>query len=529
MCYGRLVHDDGPLGRSESRVRVWHLPPALPLSLPICRRIAVREIVDRLCPMDRSKHLTHGAVAEFLIVHLLQSPRRLPLYRLERWAEQYGVERLYGCAASAFNDDRIARALDAISESIPEIESRVVTQALMQFKVDVRAIHWDLTHVTFTGAYEDVDAIAPGYGGGALHEHQLKVSLHATSEGGLPIRHEVLAGGAHQAPFAPAMLADLQRRLPRTDLLVVSDRAGISYDNLVAYRRAGAHAIGPLQATAAEQKTLAAVPLKAFTELSYRAPSAPDERYRGYETTLTLDRQKRQEPLAVRALFVHSTRRERDDAATRERQLAKTLTRLAHIQSNLNKRRYAKYDYAREQVYKAVPESLRPIVHPVLSGDDGALALTWSVDNAALTDAAKGDGRYIIVADVEDLSSDEVFALFKRQNVIEQRFRAFKSDLSVQPVWLHNEPRIRALLLIFILALLVYTLIELCSERAGLSTPHYHKMTARELILAFPMLALVEVRIRGAPTEWQLPMTPEQLRLLQRLRLPSPITYLLTD
>jgi transposase len=528
LCYRRRVRDYGPVGRSRASVRVWRLAPAFALSLPISRRVGVREIVDRFCPMGRVKHLTHGSVAEFLILHLLQSATRQPLYQMEHWAEQFGVERIYRAPASAFNDDRIGRALDAISESILDIETAVVTRALSSFAVDVRAIHWDLTHVTFSGAYEAIDPIAGGYGGGRLHEHQLKVSLHATSDGGLPIRHEVLAGGAHQAPFGPSMLADLQRRLQRTDLIVVSDRAGISYDNLVAYRRAGAHALGPLQATGAEQKTLAAVPIEAFTELSYRAPSAPEECYRGYETTLTIDRQKRSEPLEVRALFVHSTRLAIDDAATREKQLDKALTRLAQIKSHLNKRRYAKYDYAREQVYKAVPASLRETIRAALTGDDGGLDLTWSVDEAALAEAAKADGRYILIADVEDLSPDEIFALFKRQNVIEQRFRTFKSDLSVQPLWLHNEERIRALLLIFILALLVYTLIELCSERARLSTKYYHKMTARELLRAFEVVDLIELRIRGEPTRWELQITTEQTRLLQRLRLPSPMAHLIT-
>jgi len=495
----------------------------------MARRIGVREIVDRLCPMDRHVHLTHGSVAEFLILHLLQSDRRLPLYQMERWAEAFSAERIYGCPAEAFNDDRIGRALDAIGESILEIETAVVTQALSKYAVDVRAVHWDLTHVTFSGAHESIEAIAAGYGGGRLNEQQLKVSLHATSEGGLPVRHEALPGGAHQAPFAPAMLADLQRRLKRSDLIVVSDRAGICYDNLVAYRRAGAHAIGPLQATPAEREKLAAVPIEAFTELSYRAPSAPEGRYCYYETTLVIDRQKRREPIEVRALFVHSSGRELDDALAREKQLDKALKRLAQIESLLNKRRYGKRDYAREQVYRAVPESLRAIVRPELTGDDGALSLSWSIDETALADAAKADGRYIVIADLEDLSPDEIFARFKRQNVIERRFRAFKSDLSVQPMWLHRELRIRALLLLFILALLVYTLIELCSERAGLSTKRYHKMTARELIFAFAAADLIELRIRGAPPEWQLQISAEQTRLLQRLGLPSPITYITTE
>lgn len=519
----------GQSGNSSIEARLWRLPPACSVTLPVSRRIGIGETIDRLCPMSRCPKLSHGSVVEFLVLHLLHSPYRQPLYQLEEWAEEFSAERIYGVEAHAFNDDRIGRALDAISASITEIETAVVTEALQRFDIDVRAIHWDLTHVTFAGAHDDFEAVAGGYGGGRLHEHQLKVSLHATSDGGIPIRHEVVAGGAHQAPFAPAMLADLAERLGRSDLIVVSDRAGISYDILAAYRRSGAHAIGPLQATAAEQELLAKVPESAFAELSYRAPNAQKAVYRYHETTLTIDRQKRSEPLEVRALFVHSSRREADDAEARHTALDKALKRLAQIEALLNTRRYAKFDYAREQVYRGVPESLRGVIHTELSGDDRALRLTWSVDEAAFAKLGQLDGRYIVIADVEDLSPDEIFALFKHQNVIEQRFRALKSDLKVEPVWLHNEPRIRALLLVFVLALIVYTLIELSSERAGLSTKRYHKMTARELIHAFRVVDLIELRVRGKPTQWQLQISDEQTRLLQRLRLPLPTNYINTD
>jgi transposase len=266
-----------------------------------------------------------------------------------------------------------------------------------------------------------------------------------------------------------------------------------------------------------------------FTELSYRAPGAPEAVYRYHETTLVIDRQKRPAPLEVRALFVHSSRREIDDAEGRLKQLDKALARLAYIDSKLNARRYAKFDYAREQVYKAVPARFRDVISTELSGADRELTLSWSVDESAFAELGKLDGRYIVIADVDDLAPDEIFALFKRQNVIEQRFRAVKSDLKVQPLWLHKEVRIRALLLVFVLALLVYTLIELQSERAGLSTKRYHRMTARELIRAFAVVDLIEVRVRGAPTEWQLQISEKQTRLLQRLRLPAPNNYLITD
>jgi transposase len=272
---------------------------------------------------------------------------------------------------------------------------------------------------------------------------------------------------------------------------------------------------------------LAAVPLSKFEELSYRAPSAKDGVYRAFDTTLCMERQKQAKPLRVRVLFVHSTRREAEDAAAREKRLERLEKRLAEIRSYLNKNRYSKREYALGQIHKAMPAGWEEIVQFKLTGKDKALKLNWSVDEAAFAQLGRFDGRYIVVADVDkELSADRIFQLFKEQNLIEQRFRAMKSDIIVHPLWLHNEQRIRAMLLLYVLALIVYTIIELCSVRAGLSTKHYHKMTARELIHTFEVVDMVELRIRGRPTKWKLKLSRRQRELLQRLRLPTPDTYL---
>lgn len=497
------------------------------VSLPTARRIGIRDLVDQYCPMDRCPGVSHGECIELQVLQLVQSPKRSPLYKLQEWAEEHSAELIYGQPADGFNDDRVGRALEAISDSIVDIETAVAAQAITVYKIDTQVIHWDLTHVTFSGADDAIEAIGAGYGGGRLNERQVKLSLHATNDGGIPIRHEVIPGPKHQAPYAPGMLADLQQRLGRSDLLIISDRAGISYDNLVAYRKGKAHCIGPLQETAAERERLAAAPLSEFQELSYRASSAKDGVYRALDTTLVMTRQKHCPPLKVRALFVHSTRREADDAAAREKQLAKTLDALRKVRSRLNKNRYAKRDYAREQVAKKIPKGLQESVRAEVTGEDKAVELNWTIDEAALADKARYDGRYIVIADVdESLSPDRIFQLFKEQNVIEQRFRALKNDLIVPPIWLHKENRIRGLLLVFVLALIVYTIMERCSVRAKLTTKYYHKMTARELIYAFQWVDLIEVRIRGRPTQWKLDLSDQQRRLLQRLRMPTPNTYL---
>jgi len=516
-----------PHGVLELDVDAYPLPPTFPIVLPVCRELRMAEIVDACCPMEWCSHVTHGQVVEFIVLHLLQSPHRQPLYKLERWSAEHHLHRLYDCPAEAFNDDRVGRALDEIAPHIPEIEARVVTEALTRYRVDARQIHWDLKHVTFSGAHEGSAIICKGYGAGAIHEKQLQVSLHVTGEGGLPVRHQTLAGDAHQAPLAADMLRDLQQRLPCSDLIVVSDRAGISYENILAYRRAKARFVAPLALQPPQEAALAAAPPEAFISLAYRSHGAPHEQYSYHRTTLELNPQGRHEPIRVPALFVHNTGKQRRDRERRQTKIDKALARLQTIGGLLNQRRYAKADYAREQLAKAVPPAVREIVCYELTGHDRELHLHFGIDEAALAAAAAIDGRYVLVYELPAASPEQIFLTHKRQSAIEARFRNLNSDLSVHPLWLQRDHRIQALLLIFVLALIVYTLLELCAERAGLEGPHYPKMTTREMLFIFGHVRLKQITIRGSPPQHELVLSPAQQAILNALALPDPTSYLI--
>ena len=520
-----LVHT--PIGSFAAELDAYDLPPTFPVVLPICRTLGIAETVDRFCPMQGGDHLTHGQVVEFLILHLLQSPDRLPLYQLGQWAADHNVHRLYGCSAEEFNDDRVGRALEALAEAVPEIEAQVVTEALRQYHIKADTIHWDLTNVTFTGAYEGSELIRAGYGHGAMHERQLQVSLHTTGEAGIPVRHEVLAGNVHQGPLAPDMLQELQQRLPTSKVIVVSDRAGISYDNIVCYRRRRAYFLGPLQVTNPEHaRALAAVPLSAFQPLSYHPINKPHETYACYPTTLKMRHKQGKPPLRVRALFVHSSQKQAHDAAQREKAIARALARLQQISGFLNQRQYARREYAQAQITKA----LRPVasfVHAELLGEDRTLTLHVHVDQQALAEAAASDGRYILVFRLPDEKSlEDTFMLYRGHGSIEQSFRTIFSELAIQPVWLHKEERIKGLLAVCILALIVYTLLELCSERAGLDSEYYHKLTARAIIRTFGRVYLRQIQVETMPPQRELIMSPDQAYIIAQLQFPDPLTYI---
>jgi hypothetical protein len=115
----------------------------LPAVAEIVRRLDVAGIVDELCPVRSVAELTHGQVVEVLIANRLTSP--MPLQRVGDWASAWAEEEVFGAEAALLNDDRLARALDAIAPRLAEISGTVAATAISEFGIDVARIHWDMT------------------------------------------------------------------------------------------------------------------------------------------------------------------------------------------------------------------------------------------------------------------------------------------------------------------------------------------------------------------------------------------------
>jgi len=139
--------------------RIQYGPPsidkalgALPVVAEFCRRLDIACIVDRACPVREVAILTHGQVIEVLVANRLTSPQ--PLVHVEGWARAWAVPEIFGIDASALNDDRIGRALDAVAPELEAIVGTVGAVAIAVFGIDVARLHWDMTSISLYGAYE---------------------------------------------------------------------------------------------------------------------------------------------------------------------------------------------------------------------------------------------------------------------------------------------------------------------------------------------------------------------------------------
>lgn len=117
---------------------------SLYLLKPFINSLVIREIVDRIVPMERDDGgLSHGQMIEQLVLNRLDDP--LPLLYLEDWAEIRGIRELYGIPPNKLNDDRVGRALDAVAPCVDDIDEAVVLAVLSHFKIHPDQILWDTT------------------------------------------------------------------------------------------------------------------------------------------------------------------------------------------------------------------------------------------------------------------------------------------------------------------------------------------------------------------------------------------------
>ena len=475
--------------------------------------------------MRHCKHVSHGQVLEFLLVHILQHPDREPLYQLEVWAAEHSVQHLWDCPPEAFNDDRVGRALEQLAAQAGPIYDAVVQAALQRHPVDARWLHWDHSFVAFTDARRETPLVRPGYGDGQVHQRQVKFGLHVTSDFGVPVHYELLPGNTQQQPQAKTLLKKLQTKLQSQRLGIVTDRGGISYEIVDEYLQSGTHFVSPLQWTAAESQLAAQVPLADFSESEYRSQRKPADAYFVYPLTLRLHRQKHPRPLQVSALLVHSMGKQSTDALKRHKQIAGAVDKLSQVADRLNRNRFYHADYVRRVLDKKIPASVQGIVTYELSGEDGALELRVMV--SAEAEAAKLDGRYILVHHLPaEHEPDAPLRLHKRQYLAEHAFRNIRSDLAINPVWLHHDARIEGLMLVYVIALTLLALLGLAARRAGLATEYYHHMTPVAMLRRFAHLQVSLVTARGQPHAPTIELTPDQAEIIQALGFPHPDTFL---
>jgi transposase len=496
---------------------------------PILRRLRVEQIVNGHSAGE--EEVSHGKTVVILTLNRLMAPK--PLYKVKEWMAETVLEDTLGVGAAQMHDTRIGRTLDDLHAHLDAMWQDVAVQAVLEYDIDLRFIHYDITSVYFEGEYTESDQIDYGYS----RDHrpdakQVNLGVNVTSETGVPLGYRVLAGRTADRTTPLENLKALRALLDRPELaerqrdfLLVSDRAMLDREVIVAYEDKQIRWLGPLNADSSLRDVLEAVSDKELQDhpLAYRPANQPQDeplRYQGVLRSTTIEYEGERVPIQV--LVVKSQTKAKLDRDRRQTYLDRLTGRLEEIQGLLNTRRYKRRDYTWVQIEKARRGNpAKGLVDVELSGADANLQLIFQLNQEKLARAEAMDGRYLLGTNDFDLSALEMLTRYKKQEVVERRIKVVKGPLRVRPVFLHKQERIEGLVFVAMLALLVYTILELMCRRAG------QWITARQVLEKFELLGAVYLQF-GDGSVLKLPsaLNAFQRQLIELLRFPDPAVYL---
>ena len=254
---------------------------ALPVLYALLEVLRVREIINRHCPTKAE--VDHGTVAMVLILNRLMMP--LPLYQVADWLAQTVLVYTLGVPAAKFNDDRLGRTLDALSQHRREIWQDVVHRAFVQAEIDLNLIFYDLTAFVVHGAYADSQHADFRFAHNTpMNKRKFKTGLNVAADGNIPAEYELWSGRTADLATVQENMERLCRLLKRhgwpvEEVIIIGDPANVNDELALTYDDHGLHYLVGLQPQKKiHRELLVAVPEKQF----YAHPSTDERGPKGY-------------------------------------------------------------------------------------------------------------------------------------------------------------------------------------------------------------------------------------------------------
>ena len=487
---------------------------ALPVLYALLNVLQVRDIINRHCPTRRE--IDHGTVALVLILNRLMMP--LPLYQVADWLAQTVLVYILGIPAAKFNDDRLARTLDAIQPRCRDIWQDVVHRALVQAEIDLNLIFYDLTAYIVHGAYADSEYVDFGFAHNTpMNKRKFKVGLNVAADGDLPVAYAPWPGRTADQATVQENMERLRRFLVRRgwpvgEVMVVGDRANLNDELAFVYDDRQIRYLAGLQ----PQKKVHRELLVAVPERQFYAQPLTDERgptgYWGLPCLVPFEHEGRR--VTHRGLVVLSGPMRTAQRRARAARLRELRQALREVEGKIGRPHYRSVEAVQKRAETQLRQSSvgKFMRAKAYADETGQIRLRQCVDFYSLWQAVQRDGRYLLVTNDPTLSLRKMLVLYRQKDGVEKRIQVSKQDLKVSPLYLHKDERIEAMLLVNMLALLAYSLLERQAHQSGL------QMTTRRIIAKLENLDVVETFCwDGSCLIRLVPIDEDQAVLLQVL------------
>ena len=484
---------------------------ALPVLYAVLELLKVREIINRRCPSEAE--VDHGLVAMVLILNRLTAPRAL--VRVADWLAQTILVRTLGVPATKFNDDRLGRTLDAISQHQRDIWQDIVHQALLRFDIDLSVIFYDLTAFVMQGQRPDSALSDYGFAHNTPSDKpKVKQALDVAGDGNIPLDYAPLSGRTADLATVQANMDRLCRLLkrcgyPLEQVVIIGDRGTLNDEIALKYDEKGLKYLAGLKAQRKEHVEL----LTAIPEVQFRTHPLSDERgrYGLYGLPCQIRFTHAGQTVTHRGLVVISGPMRHSLRRARAEQLRALRAALAVVRGKIGRPQYRTVQQVQARAETCLRNSLvgKLLRVEAFKTEDGRVDMRWWMDTYALWQAMQRDGRYLLSSNDWSLTPRAMMDMYRAKDGVEKGFRIEKQVLKVRPIYVHSDERIQAMLLINMLALLVYSLLEREMRHKGLP------LTTRRLIEQLESLTVIETECVDGSVLYRLtPVSQEQRQLM---------------
>jgi transposase len=491
-------------------LKLEHLP-AIERAL---RRLRLAELIDERVLPDKRSRVTTGQCIEALVVAILTSKEGHPLYRVDQLLAGYDLELGLGWTTPAglFHDQRLARALDALWKAGADpIVGAVFVHSVQEYALDLEIMHLDTTSSSVHGLYEEsrppkdpedpfaIPHVTKGRSKDRRGLKQVVFGLAVTHDGAVPAVGHAASGNRSDSLELRYLMKRVAERVPDPRAVtLVGDSKLFSGETLLLARRFGFDHVTLVPKTTALRDEVLVLARDAERDgrlqvLHEKISPRTDElevwrgcsfdvvyRYEAKDGTVT--------PIPVRALAVRSSALARQKQGSLERQRDRERRALEKACREQRRIRYKCGPDAFEAARRL--EAKRPRFHrlvlrsrveyvPVKRSRRGRprrdeprrTKEVWSVwfeiepDPGAFERALADESSFVLVTSrptsgPRAWSDPEVFGAYHDQNLVEGAHHWFKGKLDFAPIFLKTERRIAALAQVYVLALMVYALVQ---------------------------------------------------------------------
>lgn len=451
-------------------------------------RLRVAESIGRHL---RGKRLSFDVaeMVKVMVLNRLSDP--MSKLGIMRWLPTVLIPEL---REEAVSYPHLLRAMDYLVQIKERIELDLYNELVTLFNLEVDLVFFDLTSCYFEG--EGPEMADWGYSRDRRPDRKQIVLAVAITREGLPIYHEVLPGSTADVTTLRPAVEVLRSRFRVGRCILVCDRGMVSEENLayldevqtpyiVAIRRRGTR----------ESDALIGKSLRGFVQMDRLLVK---EKTRG----------------DVRYILCHNPEVAESKRRTREQLLQKVQKEI----DTLN-RRFQNGKLSRDMLYHRALRVLEDhhldhYFSPQL--EKPGIILYFNTDTWERERFLEGTFFLKTRLSPEEFSTADLVRTYKMLQEIERAFRELKDFLKIRPIFHWTDRRVKAHVMICVLAYLLEKMVGLHCERAKVN------LSPRRTLSVLSQLKAIDCRLAEQSLQVTTVLHEEMKRIMQALGMPLP-------